>query len=37
MEDVDLTDSDTIVYEVEVDLHVLREMVLHGIGRGRPH
>jgi hypothetical protein len=32
LEDADITDGNTLMDEVEVDLHVLHVMVLHGIG-----
>jgi hypothetical protein len=32
VEDADIADNDTLTDEVEVDLHVLRALVLHGIG-----
>jgi nucleoside-triphosphatase THEP1 len=32
VEDADITDGNTLMDEVEVDLHVLHVMVLHGIG-----
>jgi hypothetical protein len=32
VQDVDITDDDTLADKVKVDLHVLRALVLHGVG-----
>ena len=37
MEDANIADNDTIVNEMEVDLHMLRALVLHGVGGELDH